>query len=245
MQYSFDHISFEAYYRTPNMHKHFAKHIIFALEGTLKCKVNDDEFECGGVIIQSDVLHTVDIDNPPMLVYLIDETCNRAKTLDEMYLQDNPYAVLDNDICKRVISTIKSCESKVDIEILKICGLDKGGDIEYDERIKDVLDMIEGSETLEAGIMGDLCGIAFLSESRLSHLFRKQVGISIASYIMFSKLIKAYKYMLLGENITQAAIHSGFSSSSHFATVNKKLFGISTKELGSIQDIFKSAEKCK
>ncbi len=108
-----------------------------------------------------------------------------------------------------------------------------------------MLDMIEGSETLEAGIMGDLCGIAFLSESRLSHLFRKQVGISIASYIMFSKLIKAYKYMLLGENITQAAIHSGFSSSSHFATVNKKLFGISTKELGSIQDIFKSAEKCK
>lgn len=243
MHYSFDHVSFEANYRTPNMHRHFAKHIIFALDGTLKCNVNDDEFECRGVIIQSDVLHTVDIDKPPMLVYLIDETCNRAKMLDEMFLQNNSYAVLNNDICRKVISAIKSCESNVDDEILKICGLQKCGDVKYDERIKDVLDIIDGSETLETGIMGNLCDVSFLSESRLSHLFREQVGISIASYIMFSKLAKAYKYMMSDENVTQAALHAGFSSSSHFASVNQKMFGISVRELGSLEDLFKSAEK--
>lgn len=225
------------------MHKHFAKHIIFALDGILKCKVNNDEFECRGVVIQSDVLHTVDNDKPPMLVYLIDETCNRAKMLDEMYLKNNPYVVIDNDICKRVISAVKTLESNADGEILKICGLDRGGAAEYDERIKEVLEIIDGRETLETGIMGDLCNAVFLSESRLSHLFREQVGISIAGYIMFSKLSKTYDYILFGENITQAAVHAGFSSSSHFAAVNKRLFGISLKELGPVEDIFKTAEK--
>lgn len=64
-----------------------------------------------------------------------------------------------------------------------------------------------------------------------------------ASYIMFSKLAKAYGYIRSGENITQASVHAGFSSSSHFASVNKKLFGISVKELGVVQKLFKTAEK--
>ena len=243
MQYAFDHIMFEAHYPSPNMHKHFAKHIIFALEGTLKCKVNDDEFECQGVVIQSNVLHTVDIHRLPIIVYLIDETCNRSKTLDEIYLQSKPYAVISEEICKKVISALKYADTNVDDEILKICGLDKGGAAEYDERIKKVLAIIDGSETFEGGIMGKLCKATFLSESRLSHLFREQVGISIASYIMFSKLAKTYKYMLAGENVTQSAIHAGFSSSSHFASVNQSLFGICVKDIGSVRELFKSAEK--
>ena len=91
MQYSFDHIFFEATYRSPDVHKHFAKHIIFAPKGEWCCKVNDDKFTCHGIVIQSNVLHTVTIDNPPMCVYIIDETCNRAKMLYKLYLKSIPY----------------------------------------------------------------------------------------------------------------------------------------------------------
>lgn len=243
MQYFYDHIFFKAYYPSPSMHKHFAKHMIFAPEGMLECKVCGDEFKCKGVIIQSNILHTVDICKMPMLVYLFDETCNRAKMLDDLYLSNKPYAILNDDICQRVIKAEKTFKTNVDSKILKICCLHKGGAIKYDERIKNVLNIINDKETLNAGIMGELCSRVFLSESRLSHLFRDQVGTSLAGYIMFSKLSKAYNYMMSGENITQAAIHAGFSSSSHFAAVNKKLFGLSVKEIGSVEDILNTAEK--
>lgn len=243
MEYSFNDISFEAYYHTPSMHRHFAKHIIFAPNGILKCRVNRDAFECRGVVIQSNALHTVEIDHPPMLVYLIDETCGLAKALDEVYLHGKPYAVLENDLCQKAIAEFQSGSGSSQDEILKICGLSRGSETEYDPRIREVLAVIDGSETLAPGMIRDLCAAVCLSESRLSHLFREGVGTSMASYILFSKLAKAYRYIQSGENITQAAMHAGFSSPSHFAAVNKRLFGISVKELGSIGDLLRTAEK--
>ena len=251
MQYFFDHLFFKALYPSPGMHKHFAKHMIFAPGGLLHCKINRAECSCRGIVIQSNCMHTVLSDKVPMFVYLFDETCKRAECLDELYLKGADYAVLPDDLCDKVSAVLNEKTNKVqnddvyasdlykklsesadaDEKILKLCGLERGGPLEYDKRIRRVLDIIDTSETLEAGIMYALCKEAFLSESGLSHLFRKQVGISIASYLVFSKLSKTYRYVLSGESVTDAAIHAGFSSASHFAAVNKKLFGLSITEL--------------
>lgn len=243
MEHLFHSISFEAYYHTPSMHRHFAKHIIFAINGVLKCRINSDAFECRGVAIQSNALHTLESEHPPMLVYLIDETCSLAKALDEVYLHNKPYAVLENGLCQKAMEEFHSGAKRSQDQILKLCGLERAGTAEYDSRIRAVLDVIDGSETLGTRMISRLCATACLSESRLSHLFREEVGTSMASYILFSKLAKAYQYIRSGENVTQAAIHSGFSSSSHFAAVNKRLFGISVKELGSVGDLLGTAEK--
>ena len=247
MQYFFDHIFFKAFYPSPSMHKHFAKHMIFALDGFLHCKINGDECTCRGIVIQSNCMHTVLSDKTPILVYLFDETCKRAECLNELYLKGADYAVLPDALCDDVCTIVNEkvtekkngteddekrvLQSCTDEKILKICGLERGGILEYDKRIRRVLDIIDTSESLEAGIMSALCKDAFLSESGLSHLFRTQVGISIASYLVFAKLSKTYRYVLSGESVTDAAVHAGFSSASHFAAVNKKLFGLSITEL--------------
>ena len=238
-----NYISFEAYYHTPSLHRHFAKHIIFAPNGSLKCRVNGDAFECRGVVIQSNALHTVEGERPPMLVYLIDETCGLAKALDKGYLHGKPYAVLENDLCQKALAEFRSGAGSFQDEILKICGLTRTGTAEYDPRIRAVLAAINNSEALAPGMIRGLCAAACLSESRLSHLFREEVGTSMASYILFSKLAKAYQYIRSGKNVTQAAMRAGFSSSSHFAAVNKRLFGISVKELGSVGYLLETAEK--
>lgn len=246
MQYFFDHIFFKAFYPAPSMHRHFAKHMIFALDGLLHCKINGDECTCRGIVIQSNCMHTVLSDKMPMLVYLFDETCKRAECLNELYLKGADYAVLSDTLCGKVCAVLdektnvaqadEKCGIRpgTDEKILKICGLEREGVLEYDKRIRRVLDIIDTSESLEAGIMSALCKEAFLSESGLSHLFRKQVGISIASYLVFAKLSKTYRYVLAGESVTDAAVRAGFSSASHFAAVNKKLFGLSITELDPV-----------
>lgn len=241
MQFSFDHIFFNADYRTPDVHSHFAKHIIFARQGELECSVDGNKFNCRGVAIQSNVPHTVNAQRAHMAVYLFDETCNRSKQIDELYLQGNEYAVISDGLCDLVCRALE--ESGADGKVLKIIGLDGQGEVGYDERISDVLSFIENSETLETGIMERLCRIACLSESRLSHLFKEQVGISVAGYLLLSKLAKTYGYLSDGANITDAAIKAGFASPSHFAAVNKKQFGISATDFGALVATLGKAEK--
>ncbi|MDZ7548901.1 helix-turn-helix transcriptional regulator, partial [Clostridium perfringens] len=69
------------------------------------------------------------------------------------------------------------------------------------------------------------------SESRISHLFKKQIGIPLKSYIVLCNLKKAYIYLLDNGSITDAAMKAGFDSPSHFAYTSKKLTGMSAKNI--------------
>ena len=59
MQFMRDHISFAAWYRSPDMHRHFAKQVILAPCGNLHCTVQAMQFQCRGIVIQSGVPHTL------------------------------------------------------------------------------------------------------------------------------------------------------------------------------------------
>lgn len=234
MQDFHDHLYFKADYRTPDLHSHFAKHIILAHGGELECNVAGETFFCRGVMIQSKVPHTVSAKTGSIMVFLIEGTCARAKQMDEKYLGDKPFSVIDSVIPPETAG-------RSDEEILSALGLEKAGRDFYDERVEAAIRVIADMESLDAGTIDMLCKRVFLSKSRLSHLFREQVGISLAGYLLFSRLSKTYAYILAGENITTAAIHAGFSSAAHFAAVNKKQFGISVREAGNIAEMI--AEK--
>ena len=70
-----------------------------------------------------------------------------------------------------------------------------------------------------------------LSKSRVSHIFKENIGISIKRYLVLEKMKKCYEYFKTTGSITNASINAGFYSSSHFATTCKKMFGISFSEL--------------
>ena len=103
------------------MHKHFAKHMIFALDGFLHCKINGDECTCRGIVIQSNCMHTVLSDKTPILVYLFDETCKRAECLNELYLKGADYAVLPDTLCDNACTIVneKVNEKKAASKMMK------------------------------------------------------------------------------------------------------------------------------
>ena len=99
-------------------------------------------------MIQSNCMHTVLSDKTPMLVYLFDETCRRAECLNELYLKGADYAVLSDALCDKVCTAVhekvnekksgtegdekRRLRSCTDEKILKICGLERSGILEYD-----------------------------------------------------------------------------------------------------------------
>ena len=71
----------------------------------------------------------------------------------------------------------------------------------------------------------------FLSESRFSHLFREQVGMTFAAYLIYQRILSVYTDVIRGKTVTEAAMEAGFSSSAHFADVNRRVFGISIRNI--------------
>ena len=73
----------------------------------------------------------------------------------------------------------------------------------------------------------DLSTISGLSPSRVSHLFRAQVGLSPMAYVRKCKLKEAIDLMR-HEHMSESAVAGilGFSSQSHFISCFKKEFGV-------------------
>ena len=230
-------------YNDPQKHKHWAKHICVSLSGKMNCIIEDKTVECDGIMVSSNVLHTIETQGK-VLVYLFDETTDVAKEIDEKYLKSSKYKVVKSEDVKKIkniwnenMLAINYCNKVRDIylntnkEIFKVLDLDTNKSYIKDDRIKKVLSVLKNEEEINEGIIEELAKKVFLSKSRLSHLFKKETNISLNSFLVIMKIAKTYKYVLDGKNITEASIMAGFNSPSHFATTNKNMFGITTNEL--------------
>ncbi len=99
-----------------------------------------------------------------------------------------------------------------------------------DDRIKLAITLLEKKEWGVIKVK-DIADSVFISESRLIHLFKQQVGIPIRKYILWLQLVKALQYSLKNNNITQAAIAAGFSDAPHFNKTLKRMFGLNLTNL--------------
>lgn len=68
-----------------------------------------------------------------------------------------------------------------------------------------------------------------LSESRLSHIYKEKVGISIKQYIIKKRLSISKDMLKIGTPISEIVIKCGFQDYSSFSKTFKKEYGISPK----------------
>lgn len=231
--FEYDHILIRSEYRTPDIHKHLAVHMVFGIKDELTCVIGEDTFKCWGAFIASDVEHTIYAETGDMLLYLLDTTSKMARAVQEKYLHGNSFTLIDMSTVKSMRDIWKRCAGdlkKADRILLETCGIEKGIESEADKRVQMVLSYLESSETIPTDIMSRLCSVACLSESRLSHLFKEQMGIALGRYLVLEKMKKGYVHFCNSGNITEAAMNAGFDSPSHFAATCKRMFGISFSE---------------
>ena len=50
--------------------------------------------------------------------------------------------------------------------------------------------------------------------------------MTFAAYLIYQRIMYVYAQMFRGKTITEAALEAGFSSSAHFADVNRRVFGL-------------------
>ncbi|WP_280306124.1 helix-turn-helix transcriptional regulator [Nocardia neocaledoniensis] len=71
----------------------------------------------------------------------------------------------------------------------------------------------------------DVAAAVHLSESRLSHLFAEELGITFRAYVRWLRLLRATGAVAQGCSLTEAAHLAGFTDSSHLTRTCRRTFG--------------------
>jgi AraC-like DNA-binding protein len=66
----------------------------------------------------------------------------------------------------------------------------------------------------------------YLSPSRFRHLFRREMGLSVQSYLRWQRLLAALRTSAYGASLTEAAHAAGFADSAHLSRVCRATFGL-------------------
>lgn len=88
------------------------------------------------------------------------------------------------------------------------------------------------ADLLPGGVrLGEVARAVHLSESRLSWLFREELGVPFRPYVLWERLRRALDLLSSGRSLTQAAHEAGFADAPHMTRVFRRMFGASPSEL--------------
>lgn len=228
--FEYDHLLMRSEYRTPDVHSHLAVHLIVGLGAGLHCNAANESFDTDAVFIASDIPHTAYSESGEMLVFLFDPACAYANEIQRMYLQGKEYFCLNPEqatMIKNLWIQNRDSLKKADQAVLEYLGLTENNERKLDERVAKVLSILKEINEVPENAVDFLCGKVCLSKSRLSHLFKENLGISLSRYLAWEKMRKGYILFQKYGKLTDAAVMAGFDSPSHFAATCKRMFGLS------------------
>lgn len=99
-----------------------------------------------------------------------------------------------------------------------------------DARIVEAIRLMR-DEPCAGHALAELSKRAGLSTSRFLHLFKDVTGVPLRRYRIWNRIGAAARAIAQGESLTSAAHGAGFSSSAHFSTAFRDMFGMMPSDL--------------
>ena len=238
-----NHLLICAEYADPEPHKHSAAHILLSLDNPIEIITANERLVCRGILIPSGMLHTANTNISRVLVFLFDNTTAVAEQISKLsIIPDEVVDRIRTAYCDFENSDKSALSYRIFVQCVLACSeITVAEPLPPDTRIECALTYIQ-SKLHERITCDDVAGYIFLSTGRFSHLFKEQVGMTFAAYLIYQRVIKTYTDMINGKSITDASLDAGFSSSAHFAETNKRLFGLSASIVKKDLEFYKIAE---
>lgn len=216
-------------------HDHHAIQLAFSFDHPFFIKTPEGSFKkVMAVIIDSDQAHECRTNDNQFLLLNIDPQTTIGRALKKIYLTGQAVMELPTEQTDQFLKTI---EQNLNVDpfdshivhdtarqyIYRLCALKEDTDI--DESISKVMQLLEEKkdDTLK---VEDLAAEVCLSPGQLTHLFKKQVGIPIRKYILWTRILLALQKVFETKNLREAALYAGFSDAPHFNRTFRKMFGL-------------------
>lgn len=221
-----------------DLHKHSFIQVSISLESPFEIEVDEKCFSCKGIVIDSNISHCLNGRHNQLLFLLIDSTSCLAASFKKRIGGHHIY-IFPDEMLNEITAFVKDSYGSIDdntcyahflAQLLWLLDIEYVDSEPADQRIIEVISLLKDCDGSEHSI-DILASQVNLSNSRLSHLFKENTGITLSGYLVLHKLQKAIYLIFNGISITKAALSAGFDSPSHFAATSKRLLGMSAKEI--------------
>lgn len=202
------------------LHQHYGIELIYCRKGTFTLVTESKTYgKLTSVIIPSNLPHQFQCGNKDCQLLFLDPLSTIGQYVSEKYLINQRDEILINVPIEYLFDGGE--------DILAAPSKEPQNYVELDFRIENcILEIHDNLHCSELSIK-QLSDVSYLSESRLSHLFKEVMGISIRQYILWNKIRLAVMQSEKGESLTAAAHAAGFVDSSHFNKAFYNMFGAS------------------
>ena len=213
-------------------HQHHAIQIAFGLREKFHIRILDSSIRTRSIIVASDAKHqSIGNFGAQVLLYIEPES-DFGRMVDDKLTA----SCLILDWPESFFSSLRAMvrERTLGIKSLQNLMLNFWNEPELrpetDVRIAKALHFIEDSPQKKLRIAA-LAAHLTLSQSRLQHLFKQHVGISIKRYLLWKRLIDGINSVINGLDFSTAHYEAGFSDGAHMSRTFKAMFGINLSEL--------------
>ncbi|MCG7410168.1 helix-turn-helix transcriptional regulator [Paenibacillus sp. ACRRX] len=189
------------------------------------------------VLIDSNVKHITSFADGDMLSFLIHPESRIGQNIRRHYFKSDRIATAHLSGLVEQIKVIY--ESMTDLNRLKRVThtildrfiIDPSDLQQLDDRVTDMLNCIHSADLAHLQL-ADVLNSVHLSKSRLTHLFKNEMKISVMRYMTWTRLFRAAQSLVFSNaSITATAHQFGFADASHFSRVFKESFGYCPKRL--------------
>lgn len=205
------------------LHSHPAIEIVFSDTGKFNVQNNKKNYsDISLVIIDSNILHKVNGNGVNMSIFIVENKDNSVRKI----LLQNGITLTDGIYCE----TQRDKEIPIQRIINEI--INTSNSHGYDARVLKAIAYMDNMDISYNKLIEALLNTTNLSESRLSHLFKNNTGVSLKKYFVWSKLKKAVTSHIQGDaDLLSSIIQSGFYDQAHFSKSYKAMIGISPSKV--------------
>ena len=231
------------------VHAHYAVQVCIGLSGPVRLRTGPGSrwgnFE--GALIPSNVPHETDVPAELLGTFWLDANTPDAKRLVPPSA-GRPILRIDREKLGRVVAKLHACwqehcdakrAAEVLDEILRILAFSDEA-VAVDPRVARACRLLAPDPRGDAPIEETAARVS-LSASRLSHLFRAEIGLPPRRYRLWLRLRDAIRELEKGCSITEAAHAAGFADVAHLSRTFRTMLGFTPSTLLQVSRFVQAA----
>lgn len=216
------------------LHQHHAAQICMSLGANplrYRSSNSSDWIEAQGVVIPPDHPHQIETGVNRVLALYVEPDSDdyplniKKGDIRQLKIRGNEVAAFADRLaaCNDANLAWNLSVSKLNIDIDRISKV-------RDSRVGTVIETIRGNPG-DSYTAQELASSVQLSASRLSHIFKRHVGVPIRRFIVWSRLRTVVEHASQGSTLTDAALAAGFADAAHMSNSFHRMFGFAPSAL--------------
>ncbi|MBM9579303.1 helix-turn-helix transcriptional regulator [Leptospira sp. 201903070] len=227
------------------LHEHYSASLILSNGKPFRFRTGtSDWIESRSIFVRPNVEQQLDAQNEDVFIFHFDPDSIRVHGV--FFQFSSEFLELDSILYERILKFLKAPKSEEEAillwkKILNELKMDRNKSEKRDSRIENVVQKLSDSVP-EIVSLEELIKSTGLSESRLMHLFKDEVGIPMRKYIQWLRIKTCVLSLSQGNSLTVASHEAGFADQAHMSRTFREMFGLKPslflKNSSSVQVIF-------